>query len=91
MPESFFVLSKDFLELAIDEVTAIAKMYDRFSKIKVISNLVIVQSKTDWTTIAKRATFVKTSGQILRKMSGLFLDEAKFESPLKNFPPEANK
>ena len=75
MPESFFVLSKDYLELAIDEINAIAKMYDRFSKIKVISNLVIVQSKTNWNEIAKRATFVKTSGQILRKMSGLFLDE----------------
>jgi len=75
MPESFFVLSKDYLELAIDEITAIAKMYDRFSKIKVISNLVIVQSKTNWNEIAKRATFVKISGQILRKMSGLFMDE----------------
>ncbi len=75
MPESFFVLSKDYLELAVDEITAIAKMYDRFSKIKVISNLVIVQSKTSWIEITKRATFVKISGQILRKMSGLFLDE----------------
>ena len=75
MPESFFVLSKDYLELATDEIIALAKMYDRFSKIKVISNLVIVQSKTNWNEIAKRATFVKTSGQILRKMSGLFLDE----------------
>ena len=75
MPESFFVLSKDYLELAIDEITAIAKMYDKFSKIKVISNLVIVQSKTNWNEITKRATFVKISGQVLRKMSGLFLDE----------------
>jgi len=75
MPESFFILSKDYLELAVDEITAIAKMYDRFSKIKVISNLVIVQSKTNWSEITKRATFVKISGQILRKMSGLFLDE----------------
>ena len=75
MPESFFVLSKDYLELATDEIIALAKMYDRFSKIKIISNLVIVQSKTNWNEIAKRATFVKTSGQILRKMSGLFLDE----------------
>ena len=75
MPESFFVLSKDYLELATDEIISLAKMYDRFSKIKIISNLVIVQSKTNWNEIAKRATFVKTSGQILRKMSGLFLDE----------------
>jgi tRNA (guanine10-N2)-dimethyltransferase len=43
MPESFFVLSKENLEIAIDEITAIAKMYDRFSKIKIISNLVIIQ------------------------------------------------
>ena len=79
MPESFFVLSKDYLELATDEIIAISKMYDRFSKVKVISNLIIVQSKTNWREIAKRATFVKTSGQILRKMSGLFLDESNFE------------
>ena len=79
MPESFFVLSKDYLELATNEIIAISKMYDRFSKIKIISNLVIVQSKTNWKEIAKRATFVKISGQILRKMSGLFLDEDNFE------------
>jgi len=75
MPESFFILSKDYLELATDEVIAISKTYDRFAKAKVISNLVIIQSKTNWNEIAKRATFVKVSGQILRKMSGLFLDE----------------
>ena len=79
MPESFFVLSKDYLELATDEIIAISKMYDRFSKVKIISNLVIVQSKTNWKEIANRATFVKISGQILRKMSGLFLDEDNFE------------
>jgi len=75
MPESFFILSKDYLELATDEIIAIAKTYDRFAKAKVISNLVIIQSKTNWNEIAKRASFVKVSGQILRKMSGLFLDE----------------
>lgn len=79
MPESFFVLTKEQLELATDEIAAIAKMYDRFSRIKIISNLVIVQSRTDWEEIARRATFVKTSGQIIRKMSGLFLGEEKFE------------
>lgn len=83
MPESFFVLTKEQLELATDEIVAIARMYDRFSKIKIISNLVIVQSKTDWEKISERTTFVKTSGQILRKMSGLFLSEEKFEM-LKN-------
>ena len=79
MPESFFVLSKDYLELAIDEIVAISKIYDKFSKSKIISNLVIIQSKTNWDKIAKRASFVKTSGQILRKMSGLFLGEDNFE------------
>ncbi len=79
MPESFFILSKDYLELAIDEIIAISKMYDRFSKVKVISNLVIVQSKTNWNEIARRASFVRVSGQVLRKMSGLFLNEDNFE------------
>ena len=79
MPESFFVLSKENLEIAIDEITAIAKMYDRFSKIKIISNLIIIQSKTNWYDISNRASFVKVSGQILRKMSGLFLDENNYE------------
>ena len=51
MPKSFFVLSKDNLKLVTDEIIAISKMYDRFSKIKVISNLVIIQSKTSWIKI----------------------------------------
>ena len=79
MPESFFVLSKDHLELAKDEVIAIAKTYDRFAKSKSFSNLVIIQSKINWEKISKRATFVKTSGQVLRKMSGLLLGEDNFE------------
>ena len=79
MPESFFVLSKDHLEIAKDEIIAIAKTYDRFAKSKSFSNLVIIQSKINWDKIAQRATFVKISGQILRKMSGLFLGEDNFE------------
>ena len=79
MPESFFILSKDYLELAADEITTITRTFDRFAKIKIISNLIIVQSKTNWKKISERATFVKTSGQILRKMSGLFLDEENFK------------
>ena len=79
MPENFFILSKDHLEIAKDEVIAIAKTYDRFAKSKSFSNLVIIQSNTGWEKIARRATFVKISGQILRKMSGLFLGEENFE------------
>ena len=78
MPESFFVVSKNYLDLAIDELIAIAKMYDKFCKIEIISNIVIIQSKTNWEKIAERATFVKIAGQLLRKMSGLFLDEENF-------------
>ena len=79
MPESFFILSKDYLELAADEITTITRTFDRFAKIKIISNLIVVQSKTNWKKISERATFVKTSGQILRKMSGLFLDEENIQ------------
>ncbi|MCH7757089.1 MAG: methyltransferase domain-containing protein [Thaumarchaeota archaeon] len=79
MPESFFILSKDHLELAKDEIIALAKTYDRFAKSKSFSNLVIIQSKINWEKIAQRATFVKISGQVLRKMSGLFLGEENFE------------
>ena len=79
MPESFFVLSKDHLDIAKDEIIAIAKTYDRFAKSKSFSNLVIIQSNLNWEKIAKRATFVKISGQILRKMSGLFQGEDNFE------------
>ena len=79
MPESFFVVSKNYLELAIDELIAIAKIYDEFCKIKIISNIVIIQSKTNWEKIAERATFVKIAGRLLRKMSGLFLDKENFK------------
>lgn len=78
MPESFFIVSKEYLELAVDEVVTLAKMYDRFSKIKTISNLIIIQSKTPWEKIACRATFVRTAGQLIRKMSNVFFDEKNY-------------
>ena len=78
MPDSFFILSKENVELAKDEVIAIAKSYDRFAKSQSFSNLVIIQSKTPWEKIAKRATFVKSAGQLLKKLSNLFLDDSYF-------------
>ncbi len=78
MPESFFIVSKEYLELAVDEIVTLVKMYDRFSKINVISNLIIIQTKTPWEKIARRATFVKTSGQLIRKMSNVFFDEKNY-------------
>ncbi len=78
MPESFFILSKENLELSKDEIIAIAKTYDRFAKAQSFSNLIIIQSRTPWEKIAERATFVKMAGQILKKMSNLFLDNEGF-------------
>lgn len=78
MPESFFIVSKEYPELAIDEIITLAKMNDRYAKVKVISNLVLVQSVTPWEKIARRATFVKIAGQLIRKMSNVFFDEANY-------------
>lgn len=78
MPESFLITSKEYPELAVDEIVTLAKMYDRFCKIKVISNLVIIQTITPWEKIARRATFVKTCGQLIRKMSNVFFDEKNY-------------
>ena len=69
MPDSFFILSKENLELSKDEVIAIARSYDRFTKIHTFSNVVLIQSKKKKQKIANRATFVKTAGQVLKKLS----------------------
>ena len=78
MPESFFLVSKEYPELAVDEVITLIKMYDRFAKIKTIWNLILAQSVTPWEKVAKRATFIKISGQLLRKMSNVFFDENNY-------------
>ena len=75
MPQSFFILSKQNLELAIDEIIAIVKSYDRYAKFDSYSNLLLIQSKTPWYKISRRASFLKTSGQVISKMSNLFLYE----------------
>ena len=72
------MLSRENLELAKDEIISIAKSYDRFAKAETFSNVVVIESKINWTKIAARATFVKFAGQLLKKMSSLFLDEESF-------------
>ena len=67
MPESFFILSKDYLELAIDEISTITKMFDRFAKIKIISNLIIIQSKTNWKEISEKS---RVGGRMLLQGQG---------------------
>ena len=75
MREKFFVVSKENLEIAIDEIIALAKTYDRFARIKVYSNLVLVQTKTSLIDMQKRATYVRNSGEIIKKLSDLFSDQ----------------
>ncbi len=71
MPQSFFVLSGEHEELARDEVLAISKSYDSKSVFKSESRLVIVHSATSSKKIAKRATFVKASGNLVGSFSRL--------------------
>lgn len=78
MPQSFFVLTKENLELAADEIIAISKTYDRFTKARLFSNVLLIQSNVSWEKIFARATFVKIAGQALTKMSDLFLNKDSF-------------
>ena len=66
MQESFFILYKEHLDLSIDEIRVIVQTLDSEAKIQVISNLVIVNSKVKSDEIARRASFVRVAGQILK-------------------------
>lgn len=83
MLESFFILAKDHLDIAVGEVAALAKTYDQSSKIRSFSNVVIVESSIGWEKIARRAAFVRIAGQVLHKMSRIFLDKKNLKM-LKN-------
>ncbi|MGI0058782.1 MAG: TRM11 family SAM-dependent methyltransferase [Nitrosotalea sp.] len=62
---SFFVLQKQYEDLARDEIIAISKSYDSKSSIKSEPRLVMISSKVPWQKIANRATFARYSGTIL--------------------------
>ena len=79
MQESFFVLYKEHLDLSIDEISAIAQTLDSDAKIQVISNLVIVSSKIKWNEIARRASFVRVAGQILKRDFQMELEKKDLE------------
>ncbi len=66
MVQSFFVLSGQLEDLARDEITTLAKSYDKKSRVMIHPRLVLVQSQ-DWKKIAKRATFVKYCGIVAGK------------------------
>src|SRR5579872_3414989 len=72
---SFFVVSKQYEELARDEIISISKSYDSTSKMTVLPRLVMVSSKVPWSTIAKRATFARHAGTI----AGIFDDITKID------------
>jgi len=72
---SFFVVSKQYEELARDEIISISKSYDDTSKVKVLPRLVMVSSRVPWDTIAKRATFARHAGTI----AGTFDDITKLD------------
>ena len=62
---SFFVLQKQYEDLARDEIISISKSYDSKSIIGTESRLVIVSSKIPWYKIANRATFARHSGIVV--------------------------
>jgi tRNA (guanine10-N2)-dimethyltransferase len=80
MPQSFFILSGEHLELGADEVVSISKSYDSKTTCLVESKLVIIKSNTPWHKIAERATFVRACGNI----SGTFSDISEIEIPAQN-------
>ncbi len=61
---SFFILQKQYEDLARDEIIAISKSYDSKASIKSQARLVMVTSKVPWQKIANRATFARYSGTI---------------------------
>ena len=67
MQESFFILYKEHLEFSTDELIAIVHSLDTDAQIQIISNLVIVNSKIKSDEIARKASFVRVMGQVLKR------------------------
>ena len=67
MQESFFILYKEHLEFSTDEVSAVVHTLDPDAQTQIISNLIIANSKIKSDEIAGRASFVRVSGQILKR------------------------
>src|SRR5574340_919786 len=72
---SFFVLQKQYEDLARDEIISIPKSYDSKSSVTTEPRLVMVSSKIPWYKIASRATFARHSGII----AGTFDDIIKID------------
>ena len=78
MLQSFFVLPGQYEDLARDEVISISKSYDPKTISRSESRLVILKSKVPWKKVASRATFVRTSGNIIET----FDDVLKIDPPI---------
>lgn len=78
MHQSFFVTSGEHVELARDEITSIAKSYDKKAVTKSDSRLVVVKSKIPYNKISNRATFVKISGILV----GVITDISQIKIPV---------
>jgi tRNA (guanine10-N2)-dimethyltransferase len=72
MPQSFFIVSGENVELAQDEIIAISKSYDTKTSYKTDSRLVITNSTIPWSKISQRAAFVRIAGKIASTFSDLF-------------------
>jgi tRNA (guanine10-N2)-dimethyltransferase len=81
--QSFFILSGECPELAKDELVSISKSYDSNTTYTKESRLVIIKSTVPWEKIAKRATFVRTSGTIVSTFDDLL--ETKLHLKPKTF------
>ena len=79
MHESFFILYKEHLDLSVDEISTIIQTLDSLAKIQVISNLIIVNSKIKSEEIARKASFVRISGQILKKNFQMKLEKSDIQ------------
>ena len=78
MSQSFFVLSGQYVDLARDEVVSISKSYDPKTISRSESRLVILKSRVPWEKVASRATFVRSSGNIV----DTFDDISKIDPPI---------
>jgi tRNA (guanine10-N2)-dimethyltransferase len=81
MPQSFFILSGEHPVLAKEELVAISKSYDSTTRYQKESRLVIIKSATSWKKIAKRATFVRTSGTIVSTLDDLLDTKLHLSKP----------
>lgn len=79
MPESFFILYKEHLEFSTDEITAIVHSLDSDAQIQIVSNLIIVNSKIKSDEIARRASFVRVMGQVVRRNFQIELEKKNVE------------